>query len=505
MSPIKDRTPKRHTSASNPPYGSLGHLSQAFLDTREWSPTPQTRGPPTTTLDQASMGTTEGTGDPVRAEARGALPTGEVPELGETTSTPRARPGLMHPETSYTLVANDSVRTESMVRDGRYPGNLSRHISPESWDELMADSPPRTPDPLDGFPQTHRGNPAGRDLSHADLPRTTKRGRGAATENNVTTNTKGLKRTAEPNGGWPQIHLISTPWENVAAQQVEAWGMVGGVRLWARTFRAKYESNSLQTVDLTREIIANLVRIDSDVTLDVSFPLPMRANNMDHFPIPYHMLVSGLTEMQVDYLAGLGVVSTQEGTVFFRSFQDPRPSFVATVRFGESKDILAHVKEASPLQGDAVMNKILGGIAVKFIEVKRNPSSGGNFHGWNVYLQHSSLGDKDHVRLIKIMQKCDFPTATSGYGALLCGKDTLLCIGCKSIDHDTPNCPFLDIPGWMGPKPSAQPVANNMNTYDDEALTFDDNPAYYQGRGRGRGGGRGRRHQQRRNGRGFWG
>ncbi|KAG6875834.1 hypothetical protein C0992_002126 [Termitomyces sp. T32_za158] len=535
LSPVKDRTPKRHTSASNPPYGTPTRLSHAIPGTRNVSPTPMQDHPTSQLTDAATLAhggvlggvPTKGSGN---MAAESANPAGS-----EATSTPRAGQEASHYDSTFTLVDYNSMRTETMEVDAGHPSPVSRHTSPASWDDLMADSPPRTP--VSTQPRTTSRDATQREgaLAAAPLVQGRPSPPGAAvrplydeasTENHITTNSKGLKRTAEPNGGWPRVHLASTPWENVAAQQVEAWGTIDGARLWVRTFKAKYEANSLQTVDLTRDVIRNLVRIDSEVSLGVSFPLQMRAANAERFPLPYHMLVSGLSNAQVDYLSSLGVVSTQEATVFFRPFQDPRPSFVATVygltfcntedappvvadiikrRIGESKDIIAHVKEALPLRGEAALSEILESIVVKFIEVKRNPGSGGNFRGWNVYLQHSSLGDGDHVRLIKLMRKCDFPTATSGYGAPLRGRNILLCVGCKSIDHDTPNCPFPDIPGWMGPKPSMQPVPDSMNAYDDEAANFDDDPVHFRGRGRGRGGNRGRRYQQRRNGRGFWG
>ena len=91
--------------------------------------------------------------------------------------------------------------------------------------------------------------------------------------------------------------------------------------------------------------------------------------------------------------------------------------------------------------------------------------------GTLIYIKHSYLADTDHVKLIQIIRLCQFPSATAGFGLPLKGKDTLLCSNCKSIDHDTPNCPFPSIPGWIGFKlallpPGMGPINVYINGID---------------------------------------
>ena len=100
------------------------------------------------------------------------------------------------------------------------------------------------------------------------------------------------------------------------------------------------------------------------------------------------------------------------------------------------------------------MKDLLASICVSFIEDKKSNVNGGDFRGWNIYIKHSYLADANHVKLIQIIRSCQFPSATAGFGLPLRGKDTLLCSNCKSIDHNTSNCPFPNISGWMGFKPA---------------------------------------------------
>ncbi|KAG6875483.1 hypothetical protein C0992_003663 [Termitomyces sp. T32_za158] len=530
FSPIKDRTPKRHTSASVPPYATPNSLTQIQPERIDWSPSPQPKSTPAQIPQPAvtpfigSGSTTPSMSSPaplalgITAQITGPLEQGEAPPGRSPSSCPH-------------LVGRQGPQVEAeMIVDVDDDIFTPRTAALKTWDNILVDSPPSSPSHLHPPPPSQ--NRPGRERSPMSRRGEREGHPGpsgiffdrALTEGHITTNCRGLRRTAEPNGGWPKIHLFSSPWENVSDSQLEAWGGVSGARLWARTFRARYELNSLATTDLMRELIKGLVFVEKDVALGVSFPIQKRHIESDRFPLPYHMLISGLSETQVEYLESLEVVSTPEITVFFKAFHDARPSFVATIyglafqnsedappivteliqkRIGDSKEITSFIMEASPLAEGAAIQEILENLVVKFIEVKRSPANGGNFRGWNLYLQHSSLSNDDHFRLMKLLRKCDFPTATAGFGTPLRGKDLLLCVGCKSVDHDTPNCPFPYLPGWLGPKPHLQTAPSTASVYDDDKQYYGGIPAN-RGRGRGRGGSfRGGRLQPKRGGRGY--
>ncbi|KAG6895095.1 hypothetical protein C0992_003180 [Termitomyces sp. T32_za158] len=433
-----------------------------------------------------------------------------------------------------------SNRNGGVEADGVTMDQSATAVADSAWDDLLRSSPPSSPThPTHGainhhnekgyrYPkptratekEPHRrypdGSPAPPTLSeslgrrlvisgiHADVK----------TEAHITTNTSGIQRTATPDGGWPKIHLVSSPMDNVAKSQIEAWRKVTTTKLWARLFRGKYEPNSLETVDKTRALIKGLIRVESDVALGVSFPLQELASGIERFPSPYHMLISGLTTEQSVFLTSLEVVSTKDITLIFKPFLDQRPSFVLTIcgltfhdseearevvedlvktRIKESEAVMKHIVDSAPMLKERVARDIFSNISVKFLEVKRGTSSGGNFRGWNVYLHHSFLSNEDHIKLIQLMRTCEFPSATAGFGLPLRGKDTLLCTNCKSIDHDSPNCPFPDIPGWLGYKPAPTSADQDpMNAYLDGETRQHEGSQWRRGRGWGRGrGGRG--------------
>ena len=347
------------------------------------------------------------------------------------------------------------------------------------------------------------------------------------TENDITTNASNLQRTSTPSGGWPKIHLGSSPFDNVILSQVEDWKKVTTPRLWARLFRGKNEKNGISTVDSTRALIKNLVRIENDITFGVSYPRPETIFEANRFPPPYHMLVSGLTLEQAEHLINLEVVATKDITIIFVPFEEVRPTFVLTIqgltftdspearevvldlvrsRFKESEAVMKHIADSAPMLKDRVVRNIFNNLAVKFLEVKRSDANGGNIRAWNVYMNHSYLPNDEHIKLIQIMRNCTFPSATSGFGVPLKGRETLFCVNCKSIDHDMPNCPFPGLPGWLGYKPAVEPPhQNSRRAYGDgETRTFEASE-FKRGRGRGRGrGGRGSGYDPRRGSRNHW-
>lgn len=67
------------------------------------------------------------------------------------------------------------------------------------------------------------------------------------------------------------------------------------------------------------------------------------------------------------------------------------------------------------------------------------------------------------------MRACSFKTLTFGKGYALTGADERpLCTGCKSADHDSYNCPFSRIPGWLGFKPNGPGDTAGTTDFIDE-------------------------------------
>lgn len=460
---MTDRTPKRHTSMAVLPMGTP--ILPTIQLTQDNTPL---QSPPSNTQIQQPLFT-----------------------FGRDLGFLRNRSSA--PDLTNSGNFQHTARGESVFLD-----QSTTAVGSSTWDNILVDSPigslaplnqplgdnqtlktagqwPTTMNRTNNSYQKHSHNkPNALDLLNAQTPRQAPRDKiygDMKTENNIMTNSTRLQRTAKPNRGWPKIHLDIHPFENVITLQVESWKCVSTFKVWIKLFRSKYESNSLVTIDRTRALLKSLVCVDSDVALGVSFPLQDHAMESDRFPPPYHMMVLGLTEKQKEHLVDLKIVLTKDITVIFKPFENSRPTFVMTI-YGltfvnseearstvtslivhgiqGSEQVIKHIVKCAPIQSNQVANNILNNISIKFLEMKRSKANGGDFRRWNVFLHHSYLSDDNHVKLIQLMRMCTFLLVTAGFGLPLLGKDTLLCISCKSINHDTPNCPFPDLPGWFG-------------------------------------------------------
>ncbi|KAG6895226.1 hypothetical protein C0992_002483 [Termitomyces sp. T32_za158] len=553
QSPAGAKSAKRHTLEANPPFTTPVRPPPTQTQSLEDPPSP------TLNTRRTAGNTPHGTAtlaDPETAPRHPELAASEV-SISEIARLERVQlkssePGP--PQSTPTLSKSITTQnqTDTPIFEGD-PFNMSTTlVAGSDWDDILVDSPPRTPVatsfqkgkgidfPLDKYkgmsfkrlppevPSVENTTITPMSPAPADLlqgppaPHLSDE----ASEANAASAPTVQQMTERPNGGWPTLHQAVNPLENVADIQIEAWKKATGAKLWAREFRAKFEHNSLPLVDKTRSIIKSLAQIEDDELLGVSFPLQKQASTTDRFPPPFNMLISGLTEAQAAFLAGLEVVSTKEITILFMPFDSQRPSFALTIcgltfmhterasamvtslvknRFLDSKEIVTHIGDCAPMSKDLLVRDITDGITVKYIEVKRSPANGGDFRGWNVYLPPTNLNDSDHVKLINIMRTCDFPTAANGYGFPLRGRDVLQCVNCKSIDHDTPNCPFPDLPGWLGYKPNASAASASQQKAYNDMIRYNDGAPRARGRGWGRGrGGRGGGLYGGRGGRGNW-
>ncbi|KAG6896323.1 hypothetical protein C0992_009081 [Termitomyces sp. T32_za158] len=317
------------------------------------------------------------------------------------------------------------------------------------------------------------------------------------TSENVTTNGKGLRRTATPEGGWPQIHLAAAPTFNIAPSTLREWEGISGPTLWVRLYRGRYEplvAGRTNTVDACKSVVKNLVFVEHDEDLAVVFPdqdLPAESDNK--FPHPYHLLVTGLQQQQIDRLAELQVVSTPESTLIFLPQQAPRPLYILTISgltyqdtpraqtlveelarntFYENPEIRAFVEGRAGPDTEEALRQTLALIRVSFILLKsRNEST----RAWNVYFATDpGLNDEDYSALRQKMRQSRFNTVGFGKGYTLTGRQQPHCTGCKSVDHDSSNCPFSKIPGWFGYRPGGNHDTAGTTDFVDTAASGDE-------------------------------
>lgn len=132
--------------------------------------------------------------------------------------------------------------------------------------------------------------------------------------------------------------------------------------------------------------------------------------NSERFPLAFHMLISGLTTTQVEYLINIEVDSNLDITILFKPFADQRPSFVATIYGLTLQNKLwgclvsrnrADQKEVCQTWGYHYLH--LRSFPTAFWSGskrnygQRSPANGGNFWGWNTSRQRSCEDDKAYA------------------------------------------------------------------------------------------------------------
>ncbi|KAG6863910.1 hypothetical protein C0993_009923, partial [Termitomyces sp. T159_Od127] len=352
------------------------------------------------------------------------------------------------------------------------------------------------------------------------------------TEGDITTNGKGLRRTATPPGGWPKVYLAAHPAFNIAAETLNEWEDIEEPTIWARLYRAKYEpseAGKTKMGDMVKHLIKNLVYIKHDESVAVIFPeqdLPPKDDN--RFPHPYHLLVVGLDPQQAQRLLDLEVVATSEATVFFLPRNPTRSLYILTIKgltyndtkgakdlvedlarrtFRTSPEIRAIIESNLNQPTEDELDKVLD-IRASFLPIKQHANI---MRCWNLYFVNNPEYEDEEYRLLrKKMRACTFKTLTFGKGHALTGTDEQpICTGCKSADHDSYNCPFSWLPGWLGFRPNGPWDTASTTDFADEDKNRDGTrqmqtyrrgrttPRHWRGGYRGRGaghprGGRGR-------------
>lgn len=120
--------------------------------------------------------------------------------------------------------------------------------------------------------------------------------------------------------------------------------------------------------------------------------------------------------------------------------------------FQSSLEIRAIVESYTNLPTEEALDCVLD-IHASFLSIKLRTST---VRCWNLYFQNSpDYDDEGYKNLQRKMRACTFKTLTFGKGHVLTGKHKQPhCTGCKSSDHDSFNCPFSRLLGWLGFQPN---------------------------------------------------
>lgn len=311
------------------------------------------------------------------------------------------------------------------------------------------------------------------------------------TDGDITTNGKGLHRTATPPGGWPRVYLAANPAFNIAAETLNDWENVAEPTVWARLYRARYkptEAGKMRTGDMIKNVIKKLVYVRHDESVAVIFPeqdLPPKNDN--RYPHPYHLLVVGLEPQQAQRLLDLEVVATREATIFFLPRNPPRSLYILTMKgltyndtegarelvedlarrtFQMSPEIRAIIENHADHLTEEELDHILD-VRASFLPLKQRANV---VRCWNLYFTNDpGFKEEEYKTLRKKMRACVFKTLTFGKGHGLTRADEQpICTGCKSTDHDSYNCPFSRLPGWLGYRPSGPGFTAGTTDFVDE-------------------------------------
>ncbi|KAG6875614.1 hypothetical protein C0993_008315, partial [Termitomyces sp. T159_Od127] len=402
--------------------------------------------------------------------------------------TPRAE------ATKSGRTVHQDAETDSLPRTGPQHGKSNRDT------ELRGESPMKISSPSHG---THNND--GYENPDEDDPELWFE----TTEGDITTNGKGFRRTATPPGGWPKVHLAADPAYNIATETLNEWEDIAEPTIWARLYRARYEpteAGKTRAGDQIKKVIKNLVYVEHDESVAVIFPeqnLPPSDGN--RYPHPYHLLIVGLDPQQAQRLLDLEVVASTEATVFFLPRNPPRQLYILTMggltynntegarglvedlakrTFRTSPEIRAIIESNSNLPTEDALDRILD-IRASFLPVKQRT---GTTRCWNLYFINDPGYDEEEYRLLRRkMRACTFKTLTFGKGYALTGaNEQPLCTGCKSADHDSYNCPYSRLPGWLGYRPNGRGDTAGTTDFIDERPD-EDRPRNYSIRARGRG------------------
>ncbi|KAG1762673.1 hypothetical protein EV702DRAFT_935588, partial [Suillus placidus] len=306
---------------------------------------------------------------------------------------------------------------------------------------------------------------------------------------------------ATPVGSFPTPQLGQSTWRNVSQILKEKWPQKEGAKAWVKTYRAKHESNAQGVVAKLKDAITKIIGDSDAESLVISTPTAA-VELIEHFPPPWHYLISGIPPEAIERLLHLQVCSSADISCFFVPFEQPLPTYAFTLEnfsFPDSDstnqeiaaivkntirsnpDVMQFIHDNIPTPDAEAALCTLNSIRVSSLILALSKSVKETV--WNVYFDSPpAFTLKQYFDWTNFMRT--FFYISEDYGYSTARQDAQFeCLGCKSFNHPTGLCPFPRIPGWFGP--SASDKDNTDVTLDNRTMTSHGRGAFNGGMSRG--------------------
>lgn len=293
-----------------------------------------------------------------------------------------------------------------------------------------------------------------------------------------------IQFTEAPPEGFKTIQGNAATWiiKNVKKEQISIWDKIESGKVFTFMYGKSYADARRQDPrkpsfdTLATTLVAARLRADASL-IHFSPPKQEVETGKTNFP-PWGGVVYGLTAEQEDRLIAQKCLSTRYGTLLIFPVAHQLPELMCTLDFlpdveaSVIEDMVVKVLQqpynrehlaliARELGGatahtsvEALSNAIIKGLWVE----KLNAHSAGGIANpsYNLYLKAISDSIAVWVNLKRLFQGLVYQHGEIGPGRVTKG---FHCQGCHGADHFFGLCPFLDVPGWNGPRPTPKPPA----------------------------------------------
>jgi len=316
-----------------------------------------------------------------------------------------------------------------------------------------------------------------------------------------------IQLTPLPPDGFSAPQLGETVTRNLDQRQCLLWSAKYGPKAWVRTYCARFEPNAQETLTKISMLLTRLLGEAESSTLLISAPSHETPITDERLPPPWHYLISGISQQNLDKLVAWQVLSTPDITVFIVPFTQPLPNYICTLENFPLPDtpnssakvaqIVKSTLHRAPDIGDlltaegvdyADAYKAIESFAVTSFRVSISATKKQTL--WNVYcMKPPQIALDKFFRWAKAIRRLEFFSEDFGVGVARTGDRQFQCVGCKAVDHPTAFCPFPLIPGWCGP---VAPTDNTLSASNNSPPSQPRTQTMPNHRGRGTPRGRGK-------------